>query len=69
MLLNATNYLIKTIQNIEEKVFRIDCIDNFKDTNSNIFNYEEGIYNNKGYLALSLFTISLIDLGIIKLLD
>ena len=43
-------------------------LDDFKDINSSIFNYEENIYNkDKLYDTLSLLFLSLLDLGLIEI--
>lgn len=45
-------------------------LDNFKDTNLNIFNYQEENYKkNKKYKLLSLICLALIDLGLVTIED
>ena len=53
---------------IINKEFDVSKLDDFADSNKEIFNYEENEYaSSKAYDVLSLLIISLIDLGIIEI--
>lgn len=62
----ATNELLKALFKVEHKQFDID---GFASTSKAVFEYEESFYYTEGvYCMLSLFAVSLIDLGLIELI-
>lgn len=65
-LILATEELLNAFRVIGTDNFDID---NFEDSNMDIFNYEENIFSKEElYQALSLVCISLIDLGLIEVI-
>lgn len=67
-LITAVNEVIRIINNLINKPFSVDYLDNFADINLTIFKSEEKNYQkNKVYYTLSLIVLSLIDLGIIEI--
>ena len=66
-LLAATNEMLNAFSTMNIQNFDID---NFGDTNLKIFDHEETLYlKEQVYQALSLLSISLLDLGIIEIID
>lgn len=60
--------MLEVIETILNSQFYVSSLDNFQETNLNIFNYEESYWKqNKVYQSLSLITASLLDLQIIEL--
>jgi hypothetical protein len=61
----ATKELLRALMEIEHKQFDID---KFSDTSKEVFEYEEMCFCEKGlYRVLSLFAVSLIDLGLVEI--
>lgn len=67
-IISGTSIILKKINDVINDSFIINMLDNFKDINASIFNYEENIYNkDKLYDTLSLLFLSLLDLGLIEI--
>ena len=65
---DGTCNILNIINAINKDEFNINMLDSFKDTNLNIFNYQECKFNkDKKYITLSLLFLSLIDLGLIEI--
>ena len=70
-LINAVDAFLKRYKTILNKDFSLIDVDvNMKDNNIGIFDYEEKYYiKNKFYYYFSCIIISLLDLGLIELID
>ena len=59
---------IEKLKSIFKDDFNTEWLDDFKDKNIEIFNYQERYFNkNKVYVTLSLLFLSLIDLGLVSI--
>ncbi|MFA6797580.1 MAG: hypothetical protein WCR40_02655 [Candidatus Paceibacterota bacterium] len=66
-VLNATEFLLKSIDTICPQKYKEIYLDNLKEINMSIFSEEEKEYSkNNIYTTLSLFAISFLDLGLIS---
>lgn len=69
-LIACTKEVISIINEIINETFIVDMLDDFRNINDNVFNYEEKYYlRNNVYRTLSLFIFSLIDLNLIEIND
>lgn len=67
-LKEGLNYFFKKIKDILKEDFSLSFLDNFKDCNIKIFNYEEKEYEKYNrYILLSMLFVSFVDLGIVEL--